>query len=393
MKKYILFTILFFASFIAYAQCNGRYNTEIFQNTTLQTVTYSPVTNLDVDIYMGDGDTELNRPLVILAHGGSFITGSKTNPLMVSLAETLAKRGYVVASMSYRIMSLADITQPEQYIDGVVKGMNDGRAAIRYFYKSAENGNPYAIDTNQIYFCGNSAGGVIGLHAAFLDNTDNPTGDFLTALTANGGIEGNAGNSGYSSNLAGMISLAGGIADVNFITSSDTNTLLISAHGDADEIVPFNCGQPLGNTLLPQLCGGGAIKTHSTPLNYTKHFHSTYVGDTHCPWNSNVSDETTVTNFVLENLYNNLPCSQPIGVTENGLNSDINIYPNPAQSSIHISSTNGQPITTIDLYSTSGQFLFSTDQSTIDIKHLEPGIYFLKIQWPNSTLTTSVVKQ
>lgn len=393
MKKYIFSALIAFTSIVAYAQCNGRYESEIFQSTTVETVTYSTVTNLDLDIYTGDGDTETNRPLVILAHGGAFISGSKTNPLMVTLAETLAKRGYVVASISYRLMSMANITQPEQYIDGVVKGMNDGRAAIRYFYKTVENGNPYGIDTNQIYFCGNSAGGVIGLHAAFLDNTDSPTGDFLTALNNNGGIEGNAGNPGYSSQITGVISLAGGIADVGFITDSDTNTLLISAHGDADNIVPFNCGQPLGNALLPQLCGGGAIKTHSTPLNYTKHYHSTYVGGEHCPWNSNVSDEETVTNFVLDHLYNNLPCHQSIGLTENGLDSDISVYPNPAQTYIQLSSKNLDEIKSVDVFSATDQHIFSTKETSIDIEHLETGMYFIHIQMPNTKYQISFVKQ
>ncbi len=391
MGKYLLFTLLTLNIYISQAQCNGRYESEIFQNTTVATVTYSSVTNLDADIYTANGDVETNRPLIILAHGGAFISGTKTNPLMVTLAETLAKRGYVVASISYRIMSLADITQPAQYIDGVVKGMSDGRAAIRYFYKSVQDGNPYGIDTTQIYFCGNSAGGVIGLHAGFLDDSDSPTGDFLTALNANGGIEGNAGNAGYSSDLAGVISLAGGIADVNFITSTDTDKLLISAHGDGDEIVPFNCGQPLNNAQLPQLCGGGALETHSATLNYAKHFHQTYTGDGHCPWNSNTTDESTVTTFVLENLYNNLPCSQSIGLAESSDHIDVNIYPNPVHSEIHISVD--QPINSVDIYSTTGQHLFTTTEHKINVEHLNAGMYLLKIQFPHSVYTTSIVKQ
>ena len=388
------FFILLFALGLneLHAQCNGRYETEIFQNTTVQTVTYSQVTNLDMDIYTGDGDTESNRPLVILAHGGAFISGTKTNPLMVSLAEKLAKRGYVVASISYRLMSLANITQPAQFVDGVVKGMNDGRAAIRYFYKSvADDGNPYDIDTNQIYFGGNSAGGVIALHAAFLDQSDNPTGDFLTALNNNGGIEGDAGNTGYSSKLAGAISLAGGIADVNFITANETNTLLISAHGDLDEIVPFNCGQPLNNAQLPQLCGGGAIETHTTTLNYDKHFHSTYTGKGHCPWNSDVTDENSVTTFVLQNLYENLPCHQPVGITDVESDLDITIYPNPTQSVVYITGVN--PVSQIHVFGSTGQKIFTTTSSTVDLQGLESGMYFLKIQMEDYTLTRSIIKQ
>ena len=55
------------------------------------------------------GDTENNRPLIILAHGGSFIAGVRANPSMVSLGEAFAKRGYVVASISYRLMAVWDL--------------------------------------------------------------------------------------------------------------------------------------------------------------------------------------------------------------------------------------------------------------------------------------------
>jgi len=392
MAKYIFITLLTLNFWMSQAQCNGRYETEIFTDASVQTVNYSTVNQLDLDIYTGDGDTETNRPLVILAHGGSFISGTKTNPLMVTLAEKLAKRGYVAASISYRLMSLANISQPEQYIDGVVKGMGDGRAAIRFFYKSVlDDGNPYGIDTTQIYFCGNSAGGVIGLHAAFLDENDTPTGDFLTALNANNGIEGNSGNPGYSSDLAGAISLAGGIADVNFIEVSDTNTLLISAHGDNDNIVPFSCGQPLNNAQLPQLCGGGAIELHTAPLNYTKHFHQTYTGESHCPWNSDAADEASMTQFVFDNLYNNLPCHELIGVTEIDENSTIRVFPNPAQSTVQISSH--LTIRSVDIFSMTGQYLFSSNQSTIDVQGLEAGTYILKIQTPNAIHTTPLIKQ
>lgn len=392
MGKYILLVLLILNIGLSQAQCNGRYESEIFTNTITQTVTYSQATQLELDIYMGDGDTETNRPLVILAHGGAFVSGNKTNDLMVTLAETLAKRGYVVASISYRLMSILSITQPEQYIDGVVKGMNDGRAAIRYFYKSVEDdGNPYGIDTTQIFFCGNSAGGVIGLHAAFLDDTDSPTGDFLTAINANGGIEGDAGNPGYSSKLAGVISLAGGIADVNFITTSDIHTLLISAHGDNDDVVPFNCGQPLGNNALPQLCGAGAIDVHTSSLNYTKHFHQTYANATHCPWNSNTTDEISMTNFVLTNLYDNLSCHQPVSLTENNVQPHVDIYPNPSSSYIEI--TSDSPVSSVDIYSATGQRLFSTTKQIVNLEHLTAGIYLIKVKLPHTVYTTSIIKQ
>ena len=52
-------------------------------------------------------------------------------------------------------------------IRSVWRGYHDGKAAMRYFRKTAaEDGNPWGIDPDRIYFAGVSAGGFIGLHLA-----------------------------------------------------------------------------------------------------------------------------------------------------------------------------------------------------------------------------------
>jgi len=59
------------------AQCTLGYIDQVFQNVTITTDTYSTANNatLLVDIYEPDGDTATMRPLLIMAHGGSFIGG------------------------------------------------------------------------------------------------------------------------------------------------------------------------------------------------------------------------------------------------------------------------------------------------------------------------------
>jgi carboxylesterase type B len=56
-----------------------------------------------MDIYQPAGDVSAPRALVVMAHGGSFITGSKTGPDVVGFCQDLAKMGYVVASINYRL--------------------------------------------------------------------------------------------------------------------------------------------------------------------------------------------------------------------------------------------------------------------------------------------------
>ena len=83
--------------------CEERYQSEIFNDVSVQTVTYSDTYNLQMDIYTPTGDVCNNRPLLIFAHGGTFIFGTKTNPTMVELCETFARKGYVTASINYRL--------------------------------------------------------------------------------------------------------------------------------------------------------------------------------------------------------------------------------------------------------------------------------------------------
>ena len=113
MKK--LFTLLaiamFFVPFNSNGQCVGdRYKLEIFSAFNLSSdIQYGNNINyagfdedLVLDVYEPDGDTLSNgdsvtdRPLILLAHGGSFIGGSKTGSDVVPLAQSFAKMGYVV---------------------------------------------------------------------------------------------------------------------------------------------------------------------------------------------------------------------------------------------------------------------------------------------------------
>jgi hypothetical protein len=60
-----------------FAQCTGgRYINEIF-NDNMTTVTYSDTFGLQMDIYQPAGDVLSARPLIILAHEGTFVSGDK----------------------------------------------------------------------------------------------------------------------------------------------------------------------------------------------------------------------------------------------------------------------------------------------------------------------------
>ena len=321
--KNIFFTLVFSLVINSvFSQCDGRYETEIFNSVTTTTINYSDVyTNSqhEMDIYTPDGDTETNRPLILYMHGGSFTGGSKEQIDCVHFCESFAKRGYVTASVNYRLASnpINFMLDQELQYRTVFKAIADIKSAIRYFRKDFDNGNTYGIDDNTIFIGGTSAGGVIAVHLAYVDNiSDLPTSPIDVQSIANslGGIEGDAGNLGYSSQVSGVISFAGGINDVNWIDALDEP--LVSIQGDADVIVNYNCGPGQGVATILTLCGtaemhpqANAVGLINNDLVYPGEGHTWFVSG-----NSN-SKFTQAVEFTKDFLYPLLPCNNATSIT------------------------------------------------------------------------------
>ena len=235
----------------AMAQCDGiRYRYRMFDQVEVaQGVFYGANTGssgsnveLDMDIYRPAGDVELNRPVVILAHGGFFLAGSNDGVDVVPLCEDLARMGYVAASISYRlgIDNVFDLETSLQ--EAVLRGVHDAKAAVRFFRRShAEEGNPWGIDPSRIVLGGSSAGAFIALHAAYIDDlSEVPDVIDLTQQGLGGGLEGYSGNSGYASDVLSIINISGAIGDADWIEAGDVS--VVSTHGTADGTVPFGTG-------------------------------------------------------------------------------------------------------------------------------------------------------
>ena len=378
MMRLIIFLLLLWQP-ICYSQCDGRYLEEVFSDVDVSTVTYSEVNNLQLDIYQPVGDTENNRPLIILAHGGSFIAGARTNPSMVSLGEAFAKRGYVVASISYRLMTVLDLIFSSATLNGVAEALSDGKAAIRYFRKSVVEGNEYNIDPNQIYFGGNSAGAIIAIHAAFMQAGEVEDPELIVAMENNGGFEGNSGNPGFSSDVRGAISLAGGIANLDFINPSDFNSLLITCHGDLDNTVVYDCGEPLSGVVPIELCGGGAILEHSSLIGFENHHHLLFEGSDHTPWEWGGVFEDQMISFVSENLFNDLDCANSIGVNDVGVGENVFILPNPVNNEFSVSGLNNYKSLTIKTLC--GKIVYHKEgfSKNNNINFLAGGLYIVEL--------------
>jgi acetyl esterase/lipase len=203
-----------------------RYRDEIFSAVTKTAdVAYGSAVNeqgqtqsLTLDVYRPTGDTVTSRPLVIWVHGGGFRAGTKTSPEIVDEATTFARKGYVTASISYRLSSTGCVGGGPlaQCIAAIDDAREDAQAAVRFFRARAST---YGVDPTRIAIGGSSAGAITALGVGY--RPDAP---------------GNSGNPGFSSAVRAAVSLSGAVIFTGEVGPGDAAALLF--HGTEDALVP-----------------------------------------------------------------------------------------------------------------------------------------------------------
>ena len=182
---------------------DGR--TEISRSTlnqlnTRQEVTYARYDDrtLEMDIYRPKGEWGA-LPAVVCIHGGGWAKGDRTSH--AKIAQALAARGYVAATISYRLSGEAPF--PAQ--------IHDCKAAVRFLRANAKT---YGINPDQI--------GAIGLSA----------GGHLTALLATSGgveeLEGNGGHAQFSSTIQAAVPMG---AQTDLLSDRTREISAIEARG------------------------------------------------------------------------------------------------------------------------------------------------------------------
>jgi acetyl esterase/lipase len=115
-------------------------------------VAYSTVGGrMAMDIVRPANPPETALPAVLLIHGGGFRGGNRQSYLPTAIK--LAERGYVAATMSYRL-------SPRHQFPAAVE---DAKAAVRFLRANAAK---YGIDPDRISAMGGSAGGTLVLFLA-----------------------------------------------------------------------------------------------------------------------------------------------------------------------------------------------------------------------------------
>ncbi|MEL6836655.1 MAG: alpha/beta hydrolase [Bacteroidota bacterium] len=195
-----------------------------------------------MNIYQPANDTENNRPLIVLAHGGGFAEGDRED--FNDLARKFARAGYVAASISYRLMGGAD--DPSLQI-AVIDAVQDMKAAVRFFNLD----NTYRIDPDNIFIGGFSAGAVTALHYAYFDEAEISAvpEELQQYILSTGGLSGNSGNPGGSEQIKGVINISGGLLKADLVDAGDP--ILYSIHGSLDNctIDPDSENNPNGDFI------------------------------------------------------------------------------------------------------------------------------------------------
>jgi poly(3-hydroxybutyrate) depolymerase len=408
----------------SFAQCtNGRYASDVFPNvTTTSGIAYGANTSyvgantvLTLDFYEPTGDTETARPLIIFAHGGSFIGGSSTDIDVASLCDHFAKKGYACASINYRLGFFP--FDSVNAVKAVSRAVQDMKASIRFFYKDSKEGtNTFKIDTNNIFIGGSSAGAITALHTAYLDKTCELNAYLTPAAVATlGGIEGNSGNPCYSTKVNGVINLCGALAIYGWLEAGDLP--VCSMHGTNDATVKYNRGIVNPGVPLIYLDGSRMVHEQAQAIGVQSNFY-TWLGAPHVPYAGTSATalaymDTTV-NFIRDYLVGRLGCTETAlqapnapaqtanlygytGCTANvpsvfcaqaGIDEVTNdlthsVYPNPADNYMTIVFADANETHTVQLLDLSGRVMKSIQTSnaeyTIEKGDLNAGNYILKV--------------
>lgn len=112
--------------------------------------------NVPMQLDLLQPQKKTKMPAIVYVTGGGFINANRDNG--VQLRNYLAEKGYVVASITYRVAPTAQFPQP----------LEDVKASIRYLRAHADQWN---IDKNRIGIIGGSAGGYLSAFAGTTSGT------------------------------------------------------------------------------------------------------------------------------------------------------------------------------------------------------------------------------
>jgi poly(3-hydroxybutyrate) depolymerase len=362
------------------------------------------------DLYSPPETDPVNkRPLVILVHGGGFTQGQRSH--MAGLCKMYARRGFVAATISYRLDPEVvgnQCSRPEsQRFDATYRAIQDLNAALRYF---TANAGQYRINRNWIFIGGSSAGGVTVLNTAYASQAELNAID-PTVETRLGRIDNSGNNLTNPFVIKGIHNDWGSVADSTFIDQGE-GIPTISFHGLQDGVVPAGCNYPYGCSNYSKTCGSLVVHRVLTRQGVCSELNTTPNGG-HGIYQDAAGKEYRVSraccffkgvmqcfsNTCQLGVWNTtqvpVDCSPSAArlATEETLSTAL-FYPNPASNSITIYAGERNTEIFVGIYDLTGREIIAVrNQYVVDISSLAAGTYMIRIIRDEESLSSLFIKE
>lgn len=210
-----------------------------------------------LDLYLPEKAKGGKRfPAIVIIHGGGWFAGDKAARRERNIGMTLARAGYVCASINYRLAKGKHVNFAKHLATVWPGHLHDCKTAVRFLRKHADR---YHIDSKHIGAIGGSAGGhltaVLGLTGAG-DGLDPPApyGEFscrVQAIVPMYGAHDLVARSKqkklWETMTASQRKLCQAASPVTYASKDDPPTLIL--HGTADTTVPTKQSQLLHEAL------------------------------------------------------------------------------------------------------------------------------------------------
>ena len=194
-----------------------------------------------MDLYLPGGEAPPKGfPAVLLIHGGGWSGGDKGAAREQNIGTTLARNGYVAASINYFLA--AKQSSFLKTLEGAwPRNLHDCKSGVRFLRRNAST---YRIDVDHVGVLGGSAGGHLAAMVAMTSPEDGldprePWGDVSCRVQASVPLYGVHDFAAFSKEPlpAELLELAKRASPVTYATKDDPPALIL--HGTKDAIVPL----------------------------------------------------------------------------------------------------------------------------------------------------------
>lgn len=356
----------------------------------------TPADPLFTDIFSPCNTSAAPRPLIIFIHGGGFAAGNKAD--FWPYCEAFARRGYVTATIQYRLSMSVLTLNRNALIRASYRAMQDARCAVRYFKTQGENQN---IDTSNIFVVGYSAGALTGLNLVYPTVADGPIPEAAFYFSCGywlgcpncpdlGDLEGTGGWPDQNSRIKGLVTLAGGVMDLAVMDAEDQVPVLMF-HGTEDATLDYDSACFLNLVPCPKIYGSKTVHSRAEALGLCTQLH-TFPGAGH---DLGFASDTIISKsaiFFRQLVCGENPCAVS-GLVNQKTGEDWLIYPNPASQFLTIKAPENQRGMVCISDWTGRQILEKQMENSLelDISNWPTGIFFF--QWTDQTGRSGSVKK